>query len=233
LVLRAPWSRIGDILGDEATREALTLSLLISTTASILSLAFGLPLAWVLVRCRVPGRTFIRALVVLPLVLPPVVGGIALLSAFGRRGLLGGPLENLLGISLPFTTGAAILAATFVSLPLLILVMEAGIRGLDPRLEAAAAVSGASRRYTGMRITLPLLAPSIAAGMILAWARALGEFGATLMFAGNLQGRTQTLPLAVFERSQSDPRGATVLALLLVVICLLVLVFLRKRLLPR
>ncbi len=232
LVARAPWTRAGDLLRSGVTLDALRLSLVVSTGASALALVLGVPLAWVLARAEFPGRTMLRAAVVLPLVLPPVVGGIALISTFGRRGVLGSWLYRAFGLQLTFTTWAAVLAAAFVSFPLVVLAVESGIRALDPRLEDAAAASGASRGYVLRRLTIPLLAPSIAAGAALAWARALGEFGATLMFAGNLRGRTQTLPLAVFQISQTDPRGATVVALLLAAICLVVLVLLRRRFLP-
>ncbi len=201
---------------------------MLALLSTALSFLLGFPLAYVLARSDFRGRRLLRAIVILPLVMPPVVGGVALLTAFGRRGILGGGLAHL-GIELPFTTGAAVLAATFVSFPLLILAVEAGLRSLDGRLEGAAETMGASNRYTLRRITLPLLRPQIAAGLVLAWARALGEFGATITFAGNLQGRTQTLPLAVFQTGQSDPGGAIVLSLLLVALSLVVLVLLRER----
>jgi molybdate transport system permease protein len=168
--------------------------------------------------------------VVLPLVLPPVVGGVGLLAALGRRGLVGRFLDPL-GVQLAFSTAGAVVAATFVSFPLLVLAVEAGLRSLDPRLEAAAASLGASRWYTLRQVTLPLLAPQIGAGLALAWARALGEFGATITFAGNLRGRTQTLPLAVYETLQTDPDAAIALSLVLVALSALVLGLLRERLL--
>lgn len=228
LLVRAPWSDAVGLLGSGQAAAALRLSLVVSVAAALLSLVLGFPLAWVLARSRFPGRTVVRALVVLPLVLPPVVGGVGLLAALGRRGILGGPLEAI-GIRLPFTTAGAVVAAAFVAFPLLVLSVEAGLRALDPRLEQAAATMGASRWFALRRVVVPLLRPQIAAGLVLAWARALGEFGATLMFAGNLRGRTQTMPLAVFEVSQTDPRGAIVLALVLVVLSLAVIVALRGR----
>jgi molybdate transport system permease protein len=161
--------------------------------------------------------------------MPPVVAGVALLAVFGRRGVLGAPLYDAFGVQLTFTTPAAVLAAAFVALPLAVLALEVGLRSLDPRLEDAAATLGGSRWYVLRRVTLPLLTPQIAAGFVLCWARALGEFGATITFAGNLQGRTQTLPLAVFERLQTDPDGAIALSLLLVVVSLAVIVGLRGR----
>jgi molybdate transport system permease protein len=166
---------------------------------------------------------------VLPLVMPPVVAGVGLLAAFGRRGIVGGVLDDWFGVQLTFTTGAAVLAASFVSFPLAVLVLEAGIRALDERLDDAAATLGASRWYVLRRVTLPLLAPQIAAAAVLAWARALGEFGATITFAGNLQGRTQTLPLAVFERLQTDPDAAFALSVLLIAVALAVVLALRSR----
>jgi molybdate transport system permease protein len=172
----------------------------------------------------------VRAAVILPLVLPPVVAGVGLLAAAGRRGLLGGALAAV-GVQLPFTTAGAVVATAFVSFPLIILAAEAGLRSVDPRLEGAARTMGASPWYVLLHVTLPLARAQIAAGVVLAWARALGEFGATLMFAGNLAGRTQTLPLAVFEVSQTDPFGALVVALVLVAISIAVILALRGRLL--
>lgn len=229
LLVRAPWGRAREIATSPATAEALRLSLIVSVSAALVALVLGIPVAWVLARRDFRGRALVRALVVLPLVLPPVVGGLALISAFGRRGVLGGWLYGALGVQVTFTTTAAILAGAFVSFPLLVLAVEAGLRSIDPGLEDAAAASGGRPWYVARRVTLPLLAPSIVAGAILAWARALGEFGATLMFAGNLRGRTQTLPLAVFELSQVDPVGAAIPALLLVLLSLIVLVTLRRR----
>jgi len=201
----------------------------VATSAAVLSLVLGFPLAWALSRSSFPGRWVVRGLVILPLVMPPVVGGVALLAVFGRRGFLGAPLYDVFGVQLTFTTPAAVLAAAFVSFPLAVLALEAGLRSLDTRLEDAAATLGGSRWYVLRRVTVPMLAPQIAAGLVLCWARALGEFGATITFAGNLQGRTQTLPLAVFERLQTDPEGAIALSLLLVALSLAVIVGLRGR----
>jgi molybdate transport system permease protein len=229
LLARTPWSRIGAVFTDAAALDALRLSLIVSTSAAAISLLLGFPLAWVLARASVRGRTFVRALVVLPLVMPPVVAGVGLLAAFGRTGIVGGWLYDWFGVQLTFTAAAAILAATFVSFPLAVLALEAGLRGVDARLEAAAATLGGSRWYVLRRVTLPLLAPQLAAAAVLSWARALGEFGATITFAGNLQGRTQTLPLAVFERLQSDPDAAFALSVLLIAIAFGVIVSLRGR----
>ena len=207
----------------------MRLSLIVATVAAAISLLTGFPLAWVLARSSFRGKTLVRALVVLPLVMPPVVAGVGLLAAFGRRGIVGGWLYDWFGFQLTFTTGAAVLAATFVSFPLAVLALEAGFRGLDDRLEDAAATLGASRWYVLRRVTLPLMAPQIAAALVLSWARALGEFGATITFAGNLQGRTQTLPLAVFERLQTDQEAAFALSMLLIAVAFTVIVALRGR----
>jgi len=190
---------------------------------------FGVPLAWVLARGEFRGRSVLRAMVVLPIVLPPVVAGVGLLQALGRRGIAGEWLIKAFGIQLTFSTAGAIVAAWFVSMPLVVLAAEAGFRGLDVRYERAASVLGASPAYALRRVVLPMVAPQLAAGAVLAWARALGEFGATITFAGNLQGRTQTVPLAVFQQLQTDSEGAVALSLVLVVISVAVLVALRDR----
>jgi molybdate transport system permease protein len=230
LLIRTPWSRVGEILTSETALTALRLSLVVATTAAAISFVLGLPLAWVLARGSFRGKTFLRALIVLPLVMPPVVAGVGLLAAFGRRsGLVGAWLYEWFGIQLTFTTAAAVLAATFVSFPLAVLVLEAGLRGLDERLEGAAATLGASRWYVLRRVSLPLMGPQIAAALVLSWARALGEFGATITFAGNLQGRTQTLPLAVFERLQTDPEAAFAISMLLIAVAFAVILTLRGR----
>lgn len=232
LLVRAPWSDVGGGLTGSAAWTALRLSIVVSTVATLVTLALGFPVAWVLARTRFAGRSIVRALVILPLVLPPVVGGVGLLTALGRNGIAGRYLAPL-GVELPFTTAGAIVAAAFVSMPLMVLAVEAGVRSLDPRLEQAAATMGASRWYTFRRVTLPLLRPQIVAGLVLSWARALGEFGATITFAGNFEGRTQTLPLAVFETLQTDPGGAILVSLLLVGLSIVVLVALREQFLPR
>lgn len=231
LAARAPWSDLGR-LWTPGARTALGVSLVVTAGAAALSLVLGLPAAVILARGRFRGASLLRGLVLLPMVLPPVVGGVGLLVALGRRGILGPPLAAL-GVELPFTTGAAVVAAAFVSAPLLVLAVEAGLRSVDPRLEQAAAAMGGSRWMILRRVTLPLIRPQIAAGVMLAAARALGEFGATITFAGNIEGRTQTLPLSVYETLQTDPGGAILQALLLVAISLVVIVGLRGRLLGR
>ena len=231
LAIRAPWSDLGS-LWSPASRSALRVSSVVTLGATALALVFGLPAAIVLARGRIRGAPLIRGLILLPIVLPPVVGGIGLLAALGRHGFLGRGLSAI-GIELPFTTGAAVLAAAFVATPLLVLAVEGGLRSIDPRLEQAASAMGAGRWYVLRRVTLPLLRPQIIAGVVLAAARALGEFGATITFAGNIGGRTQTLPLSVYQTLQSDPGGAILQALLLVAISLAAMIALRGRLLSR
>ena len=232
LVVRAPWSDAWSLLTSDAALTALRLSLVVSLLAALLSVVLGAPLGWILARERFPGRSLLRAVVILPLVLPPVVAGIGLLAALGRRGLLGRLLYEA-GIQLTFSTAGAVVAATFVSMPLVVLAVEAGLHSIDERYEGAAATLGASPGFRLRHVVLPLLRPQLAAGAVLAWARALGEFGATITFAGNLQGRTQTLPLAVFEARQTDPGAAIVISLLLVVVSVAVLVAMRDRWLAR
>ncbi|WP_369131303.1 ABC transporter permease [Modestobacter roseus] len=233
LVVRAPWSEIGPQLAREQVGEALRLSLVSATAATALSLVLGVPLAWVLARSRVRGRAVLRALVTVPLVLPPVVGGVALFLVLGRTGLLGGPLYEHLGVSIPFTTTAVVIAETFVAMPFLVISVEGALRAADARFEDAAATLGANRWTTFRRVTLPLVAPGIAAGAVLCWARALGEFGATITFAGNFPGTTQTMPLAVYLALQSDPEAAIALSLVLLGVSLATLLLLRDRWLGR
>jgi molybdate transport system permease protein len=229
LLQRTPWSDLGALLGRPLVREALRLSLTTAFAATALSLIFGMPLAWVLARTQLPGRSVLRALVLLPMVLPPVVGGAALLFAFGRQGLLGGPVYDATGLLLPFSTWGVVAANTFVAMPFLVITVEAGLRSADRRYEDAAATLGADRWTVLRRVTLPSIAPSILAGAALCWARALGEFGATVTFAGNLQGRTQTMPLAVYLALEADRDAALALSLVLIVVSLAVLIPLRDR----
>jgi molybdate transport system permease protein len=206
------------------------LSLLTSTMATALCLVLGVPMAWLLARVTFPGRRLVRALITVPLVLPPVVGGIALLLALGRRGLLGQWLDATFGITLPFTTAGVVIAESFVALPFLVISVEGALRGADSRYEEAAATLGATRWTTFTHVTLPLVAPGIAAGAVLCWARALGEFGATITFAGNYPGITQTMPLAVYQTMESgDLEGAVVLSLILLVVSVAILAGLRDR----
>lgn len=229
LLVRAPWRSLPSLLSDPLVREALRLSLLSATLATGISLLVGVPLAWVLARACFPGRSLLRALVTLPLVLPPVVGGVALLLAFGRRGIVGRWLDAWFGVTIPFTTTAVVLAETFVALPFLVVTVEAALRAADPRFEEASATLGASRWTTFRRVTLPMVAPSVLAGSVLCWARALGEFGATITFAGNFPGTTQTMPIAVYLALESDPDAAIALSLVLLAVSVLILVSLRDR----
>jgi molybdate transport system permease protein len=229
LLVRTPWSSLAAELRGTQVLEALRLSLLTATLATALSLALGVPLAWVLARAAFPGRRLLRALVTVPLVLPPVVGGVALLLALGRRGIVGQYLDSWFGITLPFTTAGVVVAEAFVAMPFLVLSVEGALRAADPRYEDAAATLGASGWTTFRRVTLPLVAPAVAAGAVLAWARALGEFGATITFAGNFPGTTQTMPLAVYLALQDDPQAAAVLSLVLLAVSIAVLATLRER----
>lgn len=229
LVLRAPWSRLGHELAQPQTRDALRLSLQTSVGATVLALLLGVPLAWVQARVAYPGKRLVRAVTTLPMVLPPVVGGVALLLAFGRRGIAGEALAQA-GVHLPYHTTGAILAEAFVAMPFLVITLEAGFASVDPRLEEAARTLGASRATVFRRVTLPLVRPSLVAGTVLCWARALGEFGATITFAGNLPGTTQTLPLFVYLKFQGPQADAALaLSLVLLGISLVVLIALRDR----
>ena len=229
LVWRAPWSRLADLLGRGAVRDALVLSLQTSLISTVVAAVFGVPLAWMLARIDFPGRSLVRALATLSMVLPPVVGGVALFASFGRRGLFGQLLDDWFGIRLPFTTAAVVIAQTFVAMPFLVLTVEAALRQLDPRVEAAARTLGGRRWYVFSRVTLPSIRPALIAGAVLAWARALGEFGATITFAGNFPGRTQTMPLATYLALERDPDDALLISLVLIAVSLVVLLGLRDR----
>jgi molybdate transport system permease protein len=229
LLGRVPWSELPELLTSSIVTEALRLSLVASLAATIVSLVLGVPLAWILARLDFPGRSVMRGIVTLPLVLPPVVGGAALLFALGRRGLIGEPLYGATGLLLPFSTWGVIVATTFVAMPFMVITVEGALRSLDQRYEGAAATLGASRWTVLRRVTLPMIGPSLLSGLVLTWARAFGEFGATITFAGNLQGGTQTLPLAVFVALESDRDAAVAISLLMVVVSLVVLIALRDR----
>jgi molybdate transport system permease protein len=218
---RTPWHSLPHLLTTASALTALRLSLECSLGALALSLAVGVPLAWLLARVDFRGKSLLRAAVTLPLVLPPVVGGVALLLAFGRHGVI--PL------SLAFTTWGAILAEAFVALPFLVLAVEGALLGIDERYDDVAATLGSGTTRTFFRVTLPMVLPALAAGSALAWARALGEFGATITFAGNLPGTTQTLPLDVYLTLQNDPDAAVALSTLLLALSLVVLVAMRSR----
>lgn len=229
LLLRTPWLRLPELLSSTIALAALRLSLICSVSAAAIAFVLGVPLAWVLARANMRGTVVLRALVMLPLVLPPVVGGVALLLAFGRRGLIGQYLYDWFGVQLPFTMAGVIIAEAFVAMPFLVITVEGALRSADPRFEEAAATLGANRWTVMRRVTLPLIAPALLAGTVLAWARALGEFGATITFAGNLPGVTQTLPLAVYSALETDREAAIALSLVLLLASLTVLLLLRDR----
>ena len=233
LLQRAPWGDLWELLTSPVALDALRLSVVTSLVSTAICLVVGIPLAWVLARMAFPGRRLLRALVTLPMVLPPVVGGTALLLALGRRGLVGQYLYEWFGIVLPYSTAGVVLAETFVALPFLVVTVEAALHAADRRYEQAAATLGASPWTVFRRVTLPMAGPAIGAGLVLCWARALGEFGATITFAGNLQRRTQTMPLAVFLAREDDRGAAIALSLVLVAVSLAVLVGLRDRWLLR
>src|SRR5215472_1190294 len=225
LIARAPWASTLGILEDPQVLLAIRLSLVCSLASTVLACLLGVPLAWVLARLRFPGKSLLRGITTLPMVLPPVVGGVALLLAFGRRGLIGEPIAAATGLGLPFTTPGVIVAEAFVGMPFLVITVEAGLRSMDVRFEDAARTLGARRWTVFRRITLPLIGPSLAAGAVLAWSRALGEFGATITFAGNFPGTTQTAPLAIYIDLESlRLNDAVVVSLVLVVVSLVVLV---------
>jgi molybdate transport system permease protein len=233
LVIRAPWSAIGPALAEPEVGQALRLSLVSASLATVASIVLGVPIAWVLARSTARGRTVLRALITIPLVLPPVVGGVALFLVLGRQGLIGSWLNESFGLTIPFTTAAVVIAETFVAMPFLVISVEGALRAADARFEDVAATLGADRWTTFRKVTLPLVAPGVAAGAVLCWARALGEFGATITFAGNFPGTTQTMPLAVYLALQRDPEAAIVLSLVLLVVSLATLLLLRDRWLGR
>jgi molybdate transport system permease protein len=229
LVLRTPWSTLPRRLAEPEVFEALRLSLVTATLATGVCMVLGVPLAWLLARVDFPGRRLVRALVTVPLVLPPVVGGLALLLLLGRRGLIGRWLDQTFDVTIPFTTSAVVIAEAFVAMPFLVIAVEGALRGADDRYEEAAATLGAGRWTTFRRVTLPLVAPGVAAGAVLCWARALGEFGATITFAGSYPGRTQTMPIKVYLMLETDLEAAIVLSMLLLAVSVAILASLRDR----
>ena len=232
LLVRAPWSQLGEQLASAAIADALWLSVRCSFAAVVVSCVLGLPLSVWLARGSARRHTFVRVLVTLPMVLPPVVGGVAMLFAFGRNGFVGAPLHDLFGVAFPFTTAGVVLAEAYVAMPFFVLTVEGGLRSLDPRYEEAAATLGAGPWRVFWTVTLPMIGPSLGAGLLVAWARALGEFGATITFAGNLQGETRTMPLAVYVALENAPEAAITLSLVLVAIAASVLFVLRKQWFP-
>jgi len=228
VVVRVPWSQFPALVTSESSVAALLLSLRTATASTACCVVIGVPLALVLARSALPGLRVLRAVVLLPLVLPPVVGGLALLYAVGRQGLLG-PLLEAAGVRVAFTTTAVVLAQTFVSLPFLVVALEGALRTAGRRYEAVAASLGARPSRVLLRITLPLVVPGLVSGAVLAFARSLGEFGATLTVAGSLQGVTRTLPLEIYLVRETDPRAAVALSLVLVVVSAVVVVAVHGR----
>ena len=234
LAIRAPWDDLPRLLASTPALQALGLSVLTGVITTCLCVTFGVPLAVLLSHSGgwpTIARRLVRAAVTVPLVLPPVVGGIALLLLLGRRGLIGQFFAEA-GIGIPYTTGAVVLAQTFVSMPFLVFAVEGALGAADRRTEDAAATLGASRWQVFRLVTVPLVAPGIAAGAVLCFTRALGEFGATITFAGSLPGVTRTLPIASYLALQTDPEAAIALALVLLVVSVVVLLALRDRWLP-
>ena len=229
LLVRTPWSRFLAELGSEPVRQALRLSVLTSLAALAIVCVVGVPLAWALARLDFPGRSLVRAVVIVPLVLPPVVGGVALLEAFGRTGLVGAPLRAAFGVTLPYTTAAVVLAHVFVAMPFFVLSLEGALRATDRDYDVVAATLGADRWRVFRTVTLPLAGPGLLAGLVLGWARSLGEFGATITFAGNFPGTTRTMPSAIYVALQSDPDAAVVLSVILMLVSVAVLALLRDR----
>ncbi len=229
LALRADWPRVPSLLFSGSALDALRLSLTTAGVSTVLCVVFGGPLAVVLARGRLRGLPLLRSVVLLPLVLPPVVGGLALLFLLGRTGLLGRGLDLWFGITIPFTTAAVVLAQTFVALPFLVVSLEGALRTAGERYEAVAATLGASPALTFRRVTVPLILPGLLSGAVLAFARCMGEFGATIAFAGSLQGTTRTLPLLVYLERENDVDAAVALSILLVVVAVLVIAIARPR----
>ena len=230
LAIRAPWTQLAEILTSVPVLSALRLSLVTASIATVICLVLGVPLAWLLARSAVPGRAVLRGLVTVPLVLPPVIGGIALLVAFGRTGVVGRWLDQSFGVSLPFTTVAVVLAQTFVAMPFLVIAVEGALRSADRRYDDVAATLGASRWTTFRRVTLPGVLPGVIAGAVLCFARALGEFGATITFAGSFPGTTRTLPIEAYVAiGAGNSDTAIVLSLLMIAVAVAVLVGLRER----
>ncbi|GAB3506090.1 ABC transporter permease [Amycolatopsis cihanbeyliensis] len=229
LLLRADLARLPELLTTPAALHALRLSLLTAALSTVACLLLGVPLAVVLARARLRGVRLLRAVVLLPLVLPPVVGGLALLYLLGRNGFLGYLLEVTAGVRVPFTTAAVVIAQTFVAMPFLVVSLEGALRGAGDAYERVAATLGARPLTTFRRVTVPLLLPAIGSGAVLSFARALGEFGATITFAGSLQGVTRTLPLEVYTQAEVDTDSAVALALLLVAVAVLVIAIARPR----
>lgn len=221
LLSQVPWGDLGELLTTPSAIDALSLSLRTSLASTAVCLLLGIPLSVVLARARFRGQRIVRAVLLLPLVLPPVVAGISLLATFGRRGLLGHTLE-VVGVQIPFTTLAVVIAQTFVAMPFLVVSLEGALRTHGQRYEGVAATLGAGPTTVFRRVTLPLLAPALLSSAMLCFARALGEFGATITFAGSLQGVTRTMPLEIYLARETDTRAAVALAVLLVAVAVAV-----------
>ena len=228
MALTVDWGQFWPLITSEASTDALWLSLRTASVSTVLCVLLGIPLAVVLARATGTAATLLRSLVLLPLVLPPVVGGIALLQAFGRRGLLGHTLD-VLGLEIAFSTTAVVVAQTFVAMPFLVLSLEGALRSAGTRFEDVAATLGAGPTTVFRRVTLPLALPGLVSGTVLAFARCLGEFGATITFAGSLQGTTRTLPFEIYLLREGDPRAAVALSLVLVVVAVIVIALTRSR----
>ena len=228
MLSRVEWGSFFGLISSESSVAALKLSLRTSSASTVLCVLFGVPLAMVLARTTFPGQQLLRSLVLLPLVLPPVVGGIALLYTFGRRGLLGHTFE-VLGIQVAFSTTAVVMAQTFVALPFLVVSLEGALRTVGGRYEAVASTLGARPTTVFRRVTLPLVLPGLVSGAVLSFARSLGEFGATITFAGSLQGVTRTLPLEIYLQRESNADAAVALSLVLVIVAVVVIGFARGR----
>ncbi len=228
MAARVRWGDAGELITSESSLAALRLSLQTATLSALACVVLGVPLALLLARSQFRGLGLLRAVVLIPLVLPPVVSGIALLQTFGRQGLLGRHLE-VLGVQIAFSTTAVVLAQTFVALPFLVLSLEGALRTAGTRYEAAAASLGASPSRALLQVTLPLVLPALLSGTVLSFARALGEFGATITFAGSLQGTTRTLPLEIYLQREGDPDAAVALSFLLMVVAVAVIALTRRR----
>jgi molybdate transport system permease protein len=229
LVADTPWADLPDQLADPRVRDALWLTTATSLATVVACLALGTPLAWLLARVDFRGRALLRAVLAVPLVLPPVVAGVALVTALGRNGLIGSVLRDATGLTIPYTTGAVVIAHTFVSMPFYVLALEGALRASGEKYDVVAATLGADRWTTFRRVTLPLAVPGLLAGSVLAWARSLGEFGATITFAGNYPGTTQTMPTLIYSALQSDPEVARTLSMILLVLSIAILAALRNR----
>jgi molybdate transport system permease protein len=233
LVVDTPWRDFWSQVGSQAVRQALGLTVLASLATVLACLVLGTPLAWLLARIEFRGRALLRAAVVVPLVLPPVVAGVALITALGRTGMIGRPLNEWFGLTLPYTTWAVVIAHTFVSMPFYVLAVEGALRSSGAEYDAVAATLGADRWTTFRRVSLPLAMPGVVVGGALAWARSLGEFGATITFAGNYPGTTQTMPSLIYAELQADPLAARTVSMVLLAVSIGVLALLRNRWLTR